>query len=165
MNHQAYILLGSNLGDRTQHLQKARIMLGLNCGGMLRESGIYESSPWGFDAKQSFLNQVVEIETDHRPAELLTKLLTIEKQMGRERNGSGYSSRIIDLDILYYDSIVLNEPLLSIPHPRLHLRRFTLLPLVEIAADFVHPRLKLTNAELLKKTVDFSEVKPFKLIA
>lgn len=165
MKHQAYILLGSNLGNRTQHLQQARILLESNCGELMRESSIYESPPWGFDAEQSFLNQVVEIETDHRPAELLTKLLTIEKQMGRERNGSGYSSRIIDLDILYYDSIVLNEPLLSIPHPRLHLRRFTLLPLAEIAAGFVHPLLKLTNAELLKKTVDFSEVKPFKLIA
>jgi 2-amino-4-hydroxy-6-hydroxymethyldihydropteridine diphosphokinase len=165
MKHQAYILLGSNLGDRTQHLQQARAMLELNCGKLLRESSIYESPPWGFDAEQSFLNQVLKIETDQSPAELLTRLLSIEKQMGRERNGSTYSSRIIDLDILYYESLVLNEPLLSIPHPRLHLRRFTLLPLAEIAADFVHPLLKLTNAELLKKTVDFSEVKPFKLIA
>lgn len=165
MKHQAYILLGSNLGDRTQHLQQARAMLELNCGKLLRESSIYESPPWGFDAEQSFLNQVLKIETDQSPAELLTRLLSIEKQMGRERNGSAYSSRIIDLDILYYESLVLNEPLLSIPHPRLHLRRFTLLPLAEIAADFVHPLLNLTNAELLKKTVDFSEVKPFKLIA
>jgi 2-amino-4-hydroxy-6-hydroxymethyldihydropteridine diphosphokinase len=165
MKQHAYILLGSNLGDRTYHLQQALSLLDTDCGFVILQSSIYESPPWGFEAEQPFLNQVVKIETDHSPPELLTRLLSIEKQMGRERNGSAYSSRIIDLDILYYESIVLNEPLLSIPHPRLHLRRFTLLPLTEIAADFVHPLLKLTNAELLKKTVDLSEVKPIKMIA
>jgi 2-amino-4-hydroxy-6-hydroxymethyldihydropteridine diphosphokinase len=165
MKQQAYILLGSNLGNRTRHLQQARTLLAADCGSMMVESSIYESPPWGFDADQTFLNQVIKIETELTPSELLAKLLAIEKQMGRERYGSGYASRLIDIDILYYESMVLNEPLLSIPHPRLHLRRFTLLPLVEIAAEFVHPLLKLTNAELLKKTVDLSEVKPYKLIA
>jgi 2-amino-4-hydroxy-6-hydroxymethyldihydropteridine diphosphokinase len=165
MKQQAYILLGSNLGNRTRHLQQARTLLAADCGSMMVESSIYESPPWGFDADQTFLNQVIKIETELTPSELLAKLLAIEKQMGRERYGSGYASRLIDIDILYYESMVLNEPLLSIPHPRLHLRRFTLLPLVEIAAEFVHPLLKLTNAELLKRTVDLSEVKPYKLIA
>jgi 2-amino-4-hydroxy-6-hydroxymethyldihydropteridine diphosphokinase len=165
MKQHAYILLGSNLGDRTYHLQQALSLLDTDCGRLVQQSSIYESPPWGFESAYFFLNQVVQIETGHPPAELLIRLLAIEKKMGRERTEPAYTSRLIDLDILYFESLVMHEPLLRIPHPRLHLRRFTLLPLSEIAADFVHPVLKLTNAELLKKTVDLSEVKLHTMIS
>ena len=125
---------------------------------LLQESPIYETPPWGFEAQPAFLNQVVEVRSTLRPLELLSYLKDIEASMGRQqtfRNGP----RLIDLDILFYGSRVVDESKLQIPHPRLHQRAFVLVPLNDIAPDYVHPILNQTVADLLSK-VDREGIHP-----
>ncbi len=162
MEDQIYILLGSNQGEREKMLQQATEAIERICGKIVRQSSIYETAPWGFESEQWFLNQVIQIESFLVPETLLEKLFAIELQLGRVRTNEQYSSRAIDLDLLYYSNIHLETKLLEIPHPRLHLRRFTLMPLSEIAPDFVHPVLKKTQLELLELLQDNSKV--YKLI-
>ncbi|MDY0084529.1 MAG: 2-amino-4-hydroxy-6-hydroxymethyldihydropteridine diphosphokinase [Bacteroidales bacterium] len=162
MEDQIFILLGSNQGEREKMLQQATEAIERICGKIVRQSCIYETAPWGFESEQWFLNQVIQIKSFLVPETLLEKLLAIELQLGRVRTNAQYSSRAIDLDLLYYSSIHLETRLLEIPHPRLHLRRFTLMPLSEIAPDFVHPVLKKTQLELLELLQDNSKV--YKLI-
>ena len=122
----------------------------------MQVSSPYESEPWGFETKEWFLNRVIVVETELMPEEMLRQLLDIEHELGRERHPEiqGYASRTADLDILYFgDRIFLTETL-TIPHPRLHRRRFALLPLCEVAPDLVHPALGLTQTELLKRCPD-----------
>lgn len=137
----AYLLLGSNLGNRAFYLARAKEWVIQYVGEIIEESSIYESEPWGFETKDHFLNQVIIVSTSRRPDDLLDVLKHIERQMGREikKEGKGYHSRIIDIDILFYGSMVYSGELLEIPHRHLHNRRFTLTPLVEIAPDFIHP--------------------------
>lgn len=162
MEDQIFILLGSNQGEREKMLQRATEAIERICGKIVSQSSIYETAPWGFESEQWFLNQVIQIKSFLVPETLLEKLLAIELQLGRVRTNAQYSSRAIDLDLLYYSSIHLETRLLEIPHPRLHLRRFTLMPLSEIAPDFVHPVLKKTQLELLELLQDNSKV--YKLI-
>lgn len=162
MEDQIFILLGSNQGEREKMLQQATEAIERICGKIVSQSSIYETAPWGFESEQWFLNQVIQIKSFLVPETLLEKLLAIELQLGRVRTNAQYSSRAIDLDLLYYSSIHLETRLLEIPHPRLHLRRFTLMPLSEIAPDFVHPVLKKTQLELLELLQDNSKV--YKLI-
>ena len=154
------ILLGTNLGERELLLDRAIAMIGERCGVLLSSSKIYETEPWGFIADNNFLNQVVLIETDLEPHVLLKELLSIEAALGRQRNENikGYSSRPMDLDVLYYGDLIINDEDLILPHPRLHLRRFTLLPLCDVAPDFEHPVFKKTNKNLLEECEDVSEV-------
>ena len=163
MTGHSFILLGSNLGERESLLKKAIAMIGESCGEVLVLSKIYETEPWGFVAENNFLNQVVMIKTALSPHALLKELLSIEAVLGRQRdeNKKGYASRPMDLDILYYDDMVINDADLIVPHPRLHLRRFTLLPLCDISSDFKHPIFNKTNKELLEECEDTSEVKSF----
>lgn len=166
MEHQAYLLLGSNLGNRHAYLQHALRDIQSQCGPVFIRSAVYESEPWGFDSELSFLNQAVGIHTELSAPALLDTLLKIEKSYGRHRNGNGgYESRSIDIDIMYYDKQIINSSQLRIPHPRLHLRRFVLVPLNEIAPAFTHPVLKKTNRELLLRTNDNSRVKSLQMIA
>lgn len=161
----SFILLGSNLGEREKLLKTAIGMICERCGDVVAESCIYETEPWGFDSDNNFLNQVVKIRTDLKPHDLLEKLLLIEAELGRQRDESvkGYSSRPMDLDVLYYDDMIIEDEALIVPHPRLHLRRFTLLPLCDIARDYIHPIMKKTNAELLERCTDDSDVKIYSL--
>ncbi len=166
MEHQAYLLLGSNLGDRHAYLRHAVRDIQLYCGPIFIRSAVYESEPWGFDSELSFLNQAVGIHTELSAIALLDTLLQIEKSYGRHRTGNGgYASRSIDIDIIYFDDQIINSTKLSVPHPRLHQRRFVLVPLNEIAPEFVHPELKKTNRELLLKTTDDSMVKAMHMMA
>ena len=160
MEGHSLILLGTNLGNRELLLTKAIAMIGERCGDVLATSDVYETEPWGFVAENNFLNQVVSIKTKLCPHDLLKELLSIEAALGRQRDESikGYSSRPMDLDILYYDDKVIDEEDLVVPHPRLHLRRFALLPLCDVAADYEHPIFKKTNAVLLEECQDTSEV-------
>jgi 2-amino-4-hydroxy-6-hydroxymethyldihydropteridine diphosphokinase len=156
------ILLGSNMGDREGVLQSAIAEIVKHCGTVSIQSSIYETEPWGFQGENDFLNQVIIIKTSLTPTELLHKLLEIEISLGRKRkNSSAYISRNIDLDILYYASMVVQTGVLSIPHPRLHLRRFTLVPLCELLPDFIHPVLQKSHSELLQTLDDSSPVKLF----
>lgn len=156
----SFILLGSNLGEREQLLKEAIAMIGESCGEVVSCSDIYETEPWGFVAENNFLNMVVKLETKLSPHDLLKELLSIEAVLGRRRdaNVKGYASRPMDLDILYYDDMIINDEDLVLPHPRLHLRRFTLLPLCDISSDFEHPILKKTNKTLLEECEDTSQV-------
>ena len=155
-----FVLLGSNLGDRELLVNQACRMIGERCGEIVAKSRLYESEPWGFKSEHWFLNQVVEVATMLSPDELMLALLEIEKELGRDRITPhvGYVSRPIDLDILYFGDKIIDTHLVIAPHPRLHQRRFTLLPLCDIAPDYVHPLLKKTNLRLLDECQDSGTV-------
>ena len=161
MKGLSFILLGSNMGNREELLNDAIGLIEQRCGKLVVKSSLYESEPWGFNADIYFLNQAIAIESALSQHDLLKELLSIEAELGRKRdeNSVGYESRPIDLDIIYYDDIINNDVDLVLPHPRLHLRRFVLVPLCEIAPDFVHPILQETNSALLEKCEDHSEVR------
>ena len=151
---KAYLQTGSNLGDRLAALDKARILLNGEVGPIVESSSIYETEPWGFTSQDMFLNQVLVLETSLAPDELLDRILALERLMGRNRSGESYTSRIIDIDILFYDEITLHAKNLIIPHRHIEDRMFTLVPLAELAPDFVHPVLKMTMRELLLECKD-----------
>lgn len=155
-----FVLLGSNLGDSELLVNQACKMLEERCGEIVAKSRLYESEPWGFQAEHWFLNQVVEIRTSLSPDVLMQTLLTIEKELGRDRSipHQGYVSRPMDLDILYYGKDIIDTQMVTAPHPRLHQRRFTLLPLCDIAPDFVHPLLKKSNLQLLDECQDNGKI-------
>jgi 2-amino-4-hydroxy-6-hydroxymethyldihydropteridine diphosphokinase len=159
MEDQIFILLGSNQGERERNLKLALLRIDQLCGAVIRKSLLYETAPWGFDSSDWFLNQVIQIKSNLSPESLLDKLLGIELELGRVRTNAQYSSRAIDLDLLYYSSFHIQTKSLEIPHPRLHLRRFTLLPLCDIAPDFVHPVLRKTQLELFNNLTDNSIVR------
>ena len=156
MKGLSFILLGSNMGNREELLGEAIELIELRCGKVVLKSSLYESEPWGFDAENLFLNQAIAIESALAPYDLLKELLTIEAELGRKRkeNHVGYESRPIDLDIIYYDDIVNDDKDLTLPHPRLHQRRFVLTPLCEMAPDFIHPVFKVSNKVLLERCED-----------
>ena len=157
-----YLLLGSNLGNREKYLEEAISMISMKVGMIIDRSSVYETAPWGFDSKESFLNCVIRVQTEFTPETVLHEILQIEQVMGRIRTGDGYSSRVIDIDILFYNDLISDQPDLIIPHPRLHLRRFTLVPLEEIAAGFLHPVFRKTITELLMECQDEGRVSLYK---
>ncbi|MDO8445433.1 MAG: 2-amino-4-hydroxy-6-hydroxymethyldihydropteridine diphosphokinase [Deltaproteobacteria bacterium] len=157
--HVAYIGLGSNMGDKTANLKRAIEELGKAPGNkVLAVSSFYETEPVGNIDQDWFINAAVKIEPGLTPRELLEILLKIEKELGRVRD-TRWGPRVIDLDILIYDDLVLNEEGLSIPHPYLHERGFVLAPLAEIAPGLIHPRLKKSMSELLKGLHDSKKIK------
>ena len=151
-----YLGLGSNLGDRRANLKAAAAGLP-PATRVLRASGIYETEPWGYLVQPVFLNQVLETETCLSPTDLLAALKRLEAGLGRQATFL-YGPRLIDLDILLYDQLVLNQHDLVIPHPRLAQRAFTLVPLTELVPDLLHPVLGATMAEL-KDRISLSGVK------
>lgn len=148
--HRVYIGLGSNLGDRKANIREAEEKLtALPETRIVKASSLYESEPLG-DAKTWFVNSVLEIETEFEADDLLKKTKAIETAMGRKRvKGKRWGSRIIDLDLLLFDSQTVNKRTLKIPHPEMHKRRFVLLPLSELAPHITHPQLGTTISELL----------------
>jgi 2-amino-4-hydroxy-6-hydroxymethyldihydropteridine diphosphokinase len=156
--NRAFILLGTNLGDKMANLKKAIVLIKSELCTIVLYSGIYKTAAWGNTNQDNFYNQVIEVNTELSANDLLQKLLQIETQMGRVRNEK-WEARIIDLDILYFNHEIIDTENLKIPHPYLHVRRFTLAPLVQIAPAFLHPVFNKTNAELLQNCSDNSEVK------
>lgn len=151
---KVYLLLGGNLGNRNYYIQKSEQFINRELGEILMKSSIYETEPWGFQHEQNFYNRVVEINTLLKPQELLTKIHTIENDLGRERGIRQYSARTVDIDILFYDNMILNEPNLIIPHSQLHNRRFVLEPLCEIKPGFIHPVMNVSVCDLLFQCED-----------
>jgi 2-amino-4-hydroxy-6-hydroxymethyldihydropteridine diphosphokinase len=158
MSHIVYLGLGSNLGNRKVNLQAA--VEGIEpVARLLATSPIYETPPWGYLNQPDFLNQVVRVDTDLSPSELLVYLKSLETRLGRTATVR-YGPRTIDIDILFYDDLILDEPGLIIPHPRIQGRAFVLVPLADLAPDMLHP-LEGKSILALLKQVDRSEIASF----
>lgn len=154
-----YLLLGGNIGDSLLVFQQCEKQISEDIGEVSLKSSCYESEPWGFDHHSKFVNQVLKVSTSLNPIQLLEKCQLIEKQIGRKRNSEvGYQARVIDIDVLFFNDLVFDEKELQIPHPRLHLRKFTLLPFNEINSSFIHPKLNQSIRKLLSVCSDKSEV-------
>jgi 2-amino-4-hydroxy-6-hydroxymethyldihydropteridine diphosphokinase len=158
VKEKVYVSLGSNLGDRTKNMQQALMALRQEGIAVTKISSVYETEPVDYLDQPWFLNMAVEGETELAPAALLETLRGIETKMGsKKRIAKG--PRLIDIDILLYAKEVVDTPELQIPHPRIHLRRFVLQPLAEIAPGVRHPILGMTAAEMLASTPDKSAVR------
>ena len=154
---QLFLLLGANLGKRTQTLNRAADLIAARVGPVIRQSGLYETAPWGVADQPAFLNQVLVVETTLEPEMVLTQTQAIEQALGRVRHEK-WGARTIDIDLLFYDGLILQTARLTLPHPFLHQRRFTLLPLAEVVRNFRHPVLQKTPGELLEECTDVGEV-------
>ena len=149
------LLLGGNQGDMADTINKALSLLEMHVGEVVETSAMYESEPWGFESESSFLNQVAELDTMLLPEEVLMQTQSIEKFLGRkQKSTNGYSSRPIDIDILFFDDLAISLPELTIPHPRLQERMFTLLPLSEKWEELQHPVLNKSVKQMLKECTD-----------
>lgn len=153
-----YLLLGSNLGDSKKYISEALRLIEEEIGLIRARSSLYQTASWGKSELPDFINQVIQVETNFASGDLLTGILAIEQQLGRQRTEK-WGSRTIDIDILFYGNEIVNESNLVIPHPYLHERRFTLMPLCEIASDFIHPLSGKTIRELLNDLSDKLYVK------
>ena len=155
-----FLLLGSNLGNRLQNIQTALEQIQSRVGDLLKKSALYCTAPWGMISKYDFYNVVVEINIySDNPKEVLKKLQAIENSFGIPKiRSESYQDRHIDIDILYFGNQIISEEDLQIPHLRIRERRFVLVPLVEIAADLVHPIFKKSQQELLEACTDNLEV-------
>lgn len=158
--NRAYLLTGGNLGKRWDNLHTAFKHISDRCGQIIAQSAIYETAAWGKEDQQAFLNQALLVATELSPEELMQTLLEIEQEMGRIREEK-YGPRIIDIDILFFNDDVLNTPLVQLPHPAIAQRRFVLVPLQELAPDFIHPVYQRSIAELLAVCPDPLDVKKF----
>lgn len=156
---QSITIFGSNSGDKYQIITEATRLLSEVAGEVVMASSFYETEPWGFECDEKFLNRVIVFETSLSPQEFLKACLDTESRLGRVRNSNGprYTSRPIDIDILFYDSLILNTPELILPHPRLCERNFVLTPLSEILPDFIHPIFQKKISLLREECADESD--------
>lgn len=156
--HQVYVGIGSNVGDRKDNfLEALNRVTKLPDTKVIKESSLYESEPLG-DAKEWYVNGAIQIETRFKPDVLLLKFKNIERAMGRKKIKKRWGSRIIDLDILLYNGLILKKKNLRIPHPEMHNRKFVLVPLSEIAPQVIHPELGVSISELLINVKDNKKV-------
>ena len=153
MNSLKYIFLGigTNMGDKPSNISTAYQFIQTKIGTIRRQSKIYQTPPWGFESDQDFFNTVVKVQTQLTAKEVLTEIKMIEKEMGRSQKLKiGYSSRIIDIDIIDYNGELLNDPILTIPHSHCHKRNFVLYPLKEIEPFWTHPTILKTVNNLIE---------------
>lgn len=156
---KAYLILGGNQGDRKEIFRGAIRLISEMVGEIVDSSSIYESEAWGFNS-DPFWNVVIVVETELLPDGLLNKILDIESEFGRTRNTSaGYCARPVDIDILFFDNLIVEEPDMVIPHPHIAKRRFVLEPLAEILSDFLHPVTGEPVSQMLEACDDNSEVR------
>jgi 2-amino-4-hydroxy-6-hydroxymethyldihydropteridine diphosphokinase len=156
------LLAGGNLGERKDNLEAAIKFICKEIGGILKLSSIYETEPWGFEHEQNFLNQAVEVETEFAPEKILEKIHEFENNLGKKKRTGEYLARTIDIDILFFNDEIINQPDLIIPHPRLHERKFVLEPLAEIIPDFIHPVFNEKISKLNNKCLDDKWVRKLK---
>jgi 2-amino-4-hydroxy-6-hydroxymethyldihydropteridine diphosphokinase len=155
---EIYLSLGSNIEDRKLFINTAEQLIEQEIGDIKAKSSLYETEPWGFIHHVNFYNRVLQINTELLPQELLTICLQIEMKMGRIRSKNKYEARCIDIDILFYENQIVRTGKLSIPHPSLHLRKFILEPLFEIAPDFEHPVIHKRIRQLIEECDDSTGV-------
>ena len=153
-----FLLLGSNLGDSETYIEQARIKVSERVGDIKKSSALYRTTAWGKTDQPDFINQALEIISDISPEQLLVTVLSIEHDMGRTRKEK-WEARVIDIDILFYEDRIINEPDLIIPHPFVHERRFALEPMMEINAQWIHPVFKRTIEQLYLVLKDTLSVK------
>lgn len=158
MTHDIFLLLGTNLGDRAGYLAAARTALATKAGQVIDASALYETEAWGRTDQPAFLNQAVALSSALDAQTLLKIMLEIEQSLGRER-GEHWGPRVIDIDLLLYSDRIIDTPSLQVPHPRMPIRRFALMPLAEIAGNVVHPVLHKRISELLAECPDQLAVK------
>ncbi len=156
--NKVFLLIGGNMGNRLQNLHQAVSLLSAACGPVIQQSAVYETAAWGKTDQAAFMNQALLLTTSLSARELITTILSVEEKMGRRRL-ERFGPRLIDIDIIFYNDDIIDEPNLTVPHPELQNRRFVLEPLNEIAPSFVHPVLHKTVAELLLECKDELEVK------
>lgn len=156
----AYLCLGTNSGDRARLVEQAVNFLNLADGiKIIRTSALYETEPWGVKEQNWFLNIAVEIKTSLSPQDLMVKCLNIEQMLGRNREKeTRWGERPIDIDIIFYDNALIDSQILTLPHPRMHLRAFVLVPLLELVPDFVHPVLNKTISQIYDELADVEDV-------
>jgi deoxyguanosine kinase len=159
--NDVFLCLGGNLGNRPESLENCRLQIASHCGKITARSAIYETEAWGTSSGNKFLNQVIRIKTSLSAAALLKKLLRIEKKLGRKRTDIRNADRIIDIDILFFNREIIKTSAVEIPHPRLHLRKFVLKPMMDISPEFAHPLLKRSVKQLYKACGDKLEVRKF----
>ena len=153
--HSAIISVGSNLGDKQANCQQGiDLLLASGNASLVKASRFYRTSPVDFLDQDWFVNAAVNVETPLEPIELLATLQTIQQQAGRTKGGIRFGPRVLDMDIIFYDQLVLKTPTLEIPHPRMHKRRFVLQPICDIDPDIVHPLLNMPVKSLLKQLGD-----------
>lgn len=146
----AYLALGTNIGNKRRNMITAAALLAERVGDVFALSGFYETEPWGFQSENTFLNAALQLDTSLSPLELLKATQEIEIEMGRTQKSNGaYHDRIIDIDILLYEDLVLQTPELTLPHPLMHERLFVMEPLAEIAPNVIHPVFKKPVISLL----------------
>ncbi len=156
--NKAILLIGGNEGDRIENINNAIIKLQNQLGNIIKISDNYESEPWGFEHSCNFINAVLVVETKLNANQILTIGKKIEKELGRKPKVSEhYEGRTMDIDILFFNNEIINTNELTVPHPYLHKRRFTLLPLVEIMPEYVHPLLNKNMKQLLNDCNDVGE--------
>lgn len=157
---QVALIIGSNLDDKKFYLDKAKASLEKHVGNLMKASSVYISPPWGYESTNEYYNQVLIFESDLKPEHVLSFCLRIEQSLGRKRGLEGeYQDRTIDIDILYFGNEVVATDKLSIPHPRMHQRRFCLLPLFEVDPDWQHPTLYLNVQEMIDRCEDLTELR------
>lgn len=152
--NRVYLILGGNMGNRAAMLEEAESLLAAQTGAIRSRSGLYETAAWGMENAAPFLNQVIEILTEKNVNDVLADCLRAEKILGRERTEEKYQARTIDIDILFYNDEIISAHELDVPHPRLHMRRFVLEPLNEIAPELIHPVFGKTINMLLGECQD-----------
>jgi 2-amino-4-hydroxy-6-hydroxymethyldihydropteridine diphosphokinase len=147
MNHTVYLSLGTNMGNRAENLKQAGLSLSPQMK-VKKKSRVYETPPWGYTEQESFLNQALMVTTYLEPEPLLKHLKRLEVALGRKESFR-YGPRLIDIDILFFDDIVMETPALTIPHPHMHERGFVLMPMMDIAPDLVHPITERSIREMI----------------
>jgi 2-amino-4-hydroxy-6-hydroxymethyldihydropteridine diphosphokinase len=156
-----YLSIGGNLGDRSKNLSDCRENIGLQIGEIVKSSSIYESESWGFSHPRDFYNQVLMVKTDLNVESVLQKIQMIETKLGRirsEQKAQNYEGRVIDIDILLFNKLIIQEKTLHIPHPHMQNRNFVMIPMVEIAKNLMHPVLQKSMKALLEACPDKGKI-------